>query len=458
MKQLAFDRVFSKRPVRSFESPRRTACPQRSFRARMPPDMSGLYDYQKVGVRWLRERTRGLLSDEQGLGKTAQLLRAIPSHLGAFVVIPAMLAGVWRDQAAKWRPDLRVVFDETRPASAGEIVVQSYDSLPDFPAVRTRPLGQDWSQTILCLDECHYVKGASAQRTQKVRRLGPHCAGIWAMTGTPLLNTPEDLWGVLCSCHLEREVFGTDARREFQKLFRARWIEFKPGRGGWRFGRPMPEVRAMLAPFMLRRTREEELPDLPRKTYADVPVPLTDDIRIALDEAETTWASFGLEDLPPFEMLSAARAALAQAKTGFAMRFVDDTATLDSPVVVFSAHRAPVEAIGGLKGARMLLGGMGARETDEAVSEFQAGKLRILAGTIGAMGVGLTLTRSCHAIFVDRDFTPGDNEQAEDRIARIGQRRNVLVTRLVSEHALDRRLNQILDRKQKTIHAVLGKD
>jgi SNF2 family DNA or RNA helicase len=248
---------------------------------------------------------------------------------------------------------------------------------------------------------------------------------------------------VLASIGLEQAVFGAEPEKRFREVF------------------PQGEalatesVPSLLAPVMLRRTRAEVLPDLPGKTYQDVPVALDGDVRGELDLAARECRELELGELPPFERLSGARRALADAKTPFALEFVGNAAAA-GPVVVFSAHTRPIERIGSLPGARAIVGSTPDREREAAIEAFQRGELAILALTIGAGGVGLTLTRSSHVVFVDRAYNPGDNEQAEDRLARIGQENKVLVTRLVSEHAIDRRLNEILDRKQKTIADALG--
>ena len=80
--------------------------------------------------------------------------------------------------------------------------------------------------------------------------------------------------------------------------------------------------------------------------------------------------------------------------------------------------------------------------------------VRGIAGTVGAMGVGVTLTRAAHAVFVDRPWTPAEEDQAEDRICRIGQERPVMITRLIADHPVDRRVQSVLDKKRRLLKQV----
>src|SRR5262245_5578154 len=117
------------------------------------------------------------------------------------------------------------------------------------------------------------------------------------------------------------------------------------------------------------------------------------------------------------------------------------------PLVVFSAHREPIEALAARGGWGVITGGTEPRRRQEVVDAFQAGRLKGVGRTIQAGGTGLTLTRASTALFVDLDWTPANNLQAEDRVCRIGQRAgHVRIIRMVSDHPLDRRVLRVLAR------------
>ena len=127
----------------------------------------------------------------------------------------------------------------------------------------------------------------------------------------------------------------------------------------------------------------------------------------------------------------------------------------DGPLVVFSSHRAPLDALGTLPGWGLIHGDTPMAQRHELVERFQGGKLRGLGCSIRAAGVGLTLTKAHHMIFVDRSYVPAENMQARDRLVRFGQHHPVLVAILVADHPFERRLDEILDNKIALIEQVV---
>jgi hypothetical protein len=121
--------------------------------------------------------------------------------------------------------------------------------------------------------------------------------------------------------------------------------------------------------------------------------------------------------------------------------------------VVFSAHRACVDVLETREGWATITGDTPPARRTEIENDFQTGKFIGLACTIKAGGVAITLTRASQAIFVDLEWTPALNSQAEDRICRIGQSRGCVITRMVADHPLDQRLTDILSRKRQIVES-----
>lgn len=142
---------------------------------------------------------------------------------------------------------------------------------------------------------------------------------------------------------------------------------------------------------------------------------------------------------------------MAALKTPMLLSLLAEYEAQEEPVVVFSAHRAPIDLLAQRSGWRSLVGGLSTETRASIENDFQDGRLLGVAATIQAGGVSITLTRAAHLIFLDRMFTPALNEQAEDRIVRIGQKRSCLITILVAKHSLDTRLQEILVRKQSMV-------
>jgi SWI/SNF-related matrix-associated actin-dependent regulator 1 of chromatin subfamily A len=418
---------------------------------------AGLYGYQVEGVDWLAGRPRALLADEPGLGKTVQCLFALPDQAAVLVLCPASVKYNWKAEANRWRPEVAVEVLEGnrsfRLPRPGEILVANYEILPDELELLSDLTFNPDSQTAirnvhLILDEVHKVKNYKTQRTQVVKVLTGWVKVVWGLTGTPLLNRPSELWTILKTLGLDREVFET--YEQFLELFNASRKEW----GGIEWGEPLPEVPYLLGRAMLRRRRQDVRPDLPDKTYHVVPVELKGTRFRDLDDLWREWGDCmqANGDLPSFEEFSGVRERLARSRIPAMLKLVEDYEEQGEPLVVFSAHAAPIEALRNRAGWATISGQTPPQDRQATVEDFQAGRLKGVGLTIGAGGNGLTLTRAAVVLFVDLDWTPANNVQAEDRVCRIGQEANkVLIIRLVSDHPLDRHVLEILDRKMALI-------
>jgi SWI/SNF-related matrix-associated actin-dependent regulator 1 of chromatin subfamily A len=436
---------------------------------------AGLYPFQVEGVNWLSKQSNALLGDDMGLGKSVQALMSLPSDGYGIIVAPAGLKYNWLDECKKWRDDLTCTVIEGRGnfrlPRKNEIVVVNYDILPDWLLTPKKPTTQSqkdyyaslntWRNDLkakhpgvelvtLIVDEAHKVKNYKTKQSQKVKNLSSICKNTWGLTGTPLVNRPTDLYGVLDSLNMSYKVFGGLPR--FRTLFNA-WQD----RFGWKYGDPQPIVPELLRRVMLRRKREQVLPDLPTKTYTTLTVGDVDPaLRRQMDEM---WEEFGGvveidEELPPFEKFSKLRHDLAKSRIEAMLEYVENAEEQDVPLVVFSAHLPPLDALLVRDGWAVISGDTKPERRQEIVRDFQAGKLKGVGVSIKAGGVGLTLTRAWKVLFVDLDWTPAANTQAEDRICRIGQTSNkVEVVRMVSDHPLDIHVNNLLSKKMALIQA-----
>jgi SNF2 family DNA or RNA helicase len=435
--------------------------------------MAELFAFQRAGVEFLRSRRKCLLGDEMGLGKTAQACAAIEDS--ALVVCKASLKYVWRDEVAKWRPDLK--FSALKPGAKHfrtpgrcEVVATSYDSLPDWLTPKhtgeVNFRGRDVKRAdvpsaaavalrkaTLIVDEAHATKNWTSLRSQRVKTLGRLCSRMWMLTGTPLLSHPKDLFGVLDVGGMAWDLFGS--WQNYCDLFGAE----KSGPWGetvWRD--PKPHVPEILRRVMLRRIRQEVMPELPSKIWQTIDCgepgsktwKLLDSLAFKVDELEKSGAPLDLSDF--FHV----RAVLAQERIGAMLEIVESHEDQFQPLVVFSAHRAPIDALDGRERWKTITGDTTEKNRAEYVRAFQDGALAGLGLTIGAGGVGITLTRGSTALFVDLDVTPALNAQAEDRLVRIGQEASsVLIMRMVSSHPVDRRVHKILEEKIKLFNAAI---
>ncbi len=404
-------------------------------------DTTGLFPFQVTGAAFLSNKHRCLLGDEMGTGKTVQTLAALPKDIGTIVVCPASLKFNWRDEANKWRPDLKPVVLQGRGSfrfpEAGEIVIVNYDILPQDLN------GIDRKDFVLVCDEVHLCKNYKAKRAKAVKILSNIAKKTIGLTGTPLMNRPFDLYGVLSALHLESEVFGN--WMGFLRAFNG----YKNEWGGYTFGGVSPMVPELLRRVMLRRRREEVLPDLPKKSYTTITVDsISKSLKRQLDDIyDEVELLLDMKELPPFEMFAEIRAALAESRIEAMLEMVESHEEQEIPLIVFSAHRAPIDTLAEREGWATITGSTKPEDRQGIVKKFQSGELKGVGLTISAGGVGLTLTRAWKALFVDLDWTPALNAQAEDRICRIGQTKPCEIVRMVSDHVLDRHIHDLIAEK-----------
>lgn len=441
------------------EVPKKLRASMCSVRASVAQDLpSFLFPFQRDGVVWLRTHDRALLGDDMGLGKTVQSLVALPEKAQAIVICPASLKVNWADEVRKWRTDLSPVVLSGRGSfrlpAVGEVIIVNFDILPAESKIHTKvgkwdheptALGKGLAKCTVIVDEATAVKNFKAKRTKAVRALAKHAQRVWLLTGTPLLGKPFDLWGVLGCGEMDRVVFGG-----FKGFLRC--MAGSPGHwGGYEFGKPLPEVPERLRRVMIRRLKDDVLPDLPPKRYRDLSVAIELDATM-----EAAFDEYGdmieCGSLPPFEAFSAVRAEIARQKVPAMLEQVESYEEAGEPLVVFSAHRAPIDELAKRDGWEVITGDQSSEKRAATVAAFQAGRLKGVGLTIRAGGYGLTLTRASHCLFVDREWTPAANRQAEDRIRRIGQEASsLLYTCLVSDHAMDRRVDALIREKEALI-------
>jgi SWI/SNF-related matrix-associated actin-dependent regulator 1 of chromatin subfamily A len=461
-------------------------------------DGKTLYPFQKVGVNFLALHERALLGDDMGIGKSAQSLVALPENASVIVVCPAAVKYNWRDEINMWRPEFKVTICSGRDSfvfpKPGEITICNYDILPSYlsPTKKSGNLSRkgneilvadltdeqikSLSESTLIGDEIHLTKNYKSNRAAKFQQLSRNAKQVWGLTGTPLMNRPSDLFGVLQS--LNMNPFGTWDK--FVSLFNG----YKNTFGGYIFGTPSEEVPERLKRVMLRRLKSEVLKDLPPKTYQKIEI---DDLSAALtkrlneyiikaaqeeglidetkkisslvkntDEINVLASKLELTSLPNFKEFSTIRALLAEARIPAMLEIVEGYEESDTPLVVFSAHKKPIEELDKRDGWKIITGDTKSEDRRNIVHEFQEGKLKGIGLTIQAGGVGITLTRASNELFVDLDWTPASNLQAEDRLCRIGATGdNILIQRMSSTHPLDRHMQALLEKKIALIYAAL---
>lgn len=415
---------------------------------RIAQDNPLLYPFQREGIAWLCATPRAILADDMGLGKTVQvfsaLARVLCTAIGrqALVVAPKILVDNWLRESLKWASEL--VVRSVAEIGAGtyrggaHVVVASYD---DF-ARNQRLRETRWS--VVVADEAHRLRTGSSQRARAFRELNStYC---WLLTGTPIEHSPADLATLLSYLDPIR--------------FSARALLSAPG-----------AVRPAAQPFLLRRRKAEVLAELPPLESRDVILSMTQtqsakyfDVLLARDGVSRIYLQKVAQcrSICDFEPESD-----ASAKLDWLEAFIDHDLPSDEKVVVFSAYLPVLRAAQrrlhhkwpGI--CRYISGETQSIDRQTILSAFSNdGSPRVLLLSMGVGAEGLTLTRANHVVFLNEWWNPSLNQQARDRVLRIGQHRPVYEYRLSLRGTIEDRIRDILQRKlfavEKIVDALAG--
>ncbi len=444
-----------------------------------------LRGYQRDGLAWLDflsdARLGGILADDMGLGKTVQVLAHLLAEKQrgrleqpALVVAPTSLVGNWRDEAARFAPDLRVLVLHGAERAAryesipeSDLVITTY---PLLPRDRDSLCQQQFS--LLVLDEAQAIKNPRSQAAQVVREI-PAQRRL-AMTGTPLENHLGELWAQFDA--VEPGLLGSEI--SFTRSYRTPIEKHGDGERQQRLNR---RVGALL----LRRRKEEVLTELPPKTESVRSLELEggqrqlyETLRLAQHErvresiAERGLAQSGIVVLdallklrqaccdPRLVKLDAARKVKESAKLDALLELLRNLHAEGRRVLVFSQFTQMLALIAEALDKRrvkylQLTGDTPSGARADLVRSFQEGSAPVFLISLKAGGVGLNLTAADAVIHYDPWWNPAVEAQATDRAHRIGQDKPVFVYKLICAGTVEEKIQAMQERKAELARAVL---
>ena len=479
-----------------------------------------LRPYQVEGFQWLsflyEQRLGGILADDMGLGKTVQALallaHAIEEHRAAseraaergesiepfapfLVVAPTSVITNWAAEAERFLPEAKVVtITETTAGktplaervAGAHLVLTSYTLLrmdeeaytgyartlgrtvDEFTGEQSAPEG--WGA--LLLDEAQFVKNTGT-RAWSIARAMPARTKI-AMTGTPIENNLMELWALLAI--VADGLF--PSARAFRDLY-ARPAE--SGEDPAHAAATAARLRRRIRPLMLRRTKELVAAELPAKNDTRVNLPLAPGHRRIYDthlQRERQKVLGLLEDMDKnrftiFQSLTLLRrlaldaalidpeayAGVSSVKRDYLVQQLPDLLEKGHRVLVFSQFTGYLKSIS----ARLAEEGIGhlyldgsTRNRAEVIEAFTSGQEPVFLISLKAGGFGLNLTEADHVFIMDPWWNPAAEQQAVDRIHRIGQDKEVHVCRLVAEGTIEEKVMQLKESKAALFDAVVG--
>ena len=448
----------------------------------LPAGFKGeLRPYQQRGYEWLsalRElMLHGCLADDMGLGKTVQALALLQGELEtgrnsgnpSLVVAPTSVVQNWADEASRFVPDMRVLvlrggvreerLDKLKQLGQFDLIVTSYALLRLDQETLS---AQNFHYCIL--DEAQAIKNANSQTAHAARSL--KARHRLTLTGTPLENNLMELWSQYT--FLMPGFFGTRAR--FLRRYGVEKVgELQP--------ELLDQLRQRLRPFLLRRLKTDVLTELPPVTEVTLRCTLSPPQRQLYEKVRNTYRSqvmrlveeTGIErnaltvleallrlrqacchpDLLPFDE---ARAVTASAKTELFLETVEELLAEGRRVLVFSQWTTMLKIL------RKQLGELGietayldgaTRDRAAVIARAQADDgPPVFLVSLKAGGVGLNLTAADVVIHYDPWWNPAVEQQASDRVHRIGQTKPVLVLRFAVEDSVEDHILVLQERKR----------
>jgi SNF2 family DNA or RNA helicase len=422
-----------------------------------------LFPFQGEGVAFIeRHEGRALVADEMGLGKTVQALAWLQLKQDvrpAVVVCPAAVKLNWEREANVWMTNPGVVVLQGTKAKRvrGRIVIVNYDILNSWVDELRRIQPQ-----AVVLDEAHYVKSNKTQRTKAVKQLVKGCPHVIALSGTPIVNRPVEIYNAIRM--IDPALF-PNYMWYCRRYCAARHTGF-----GWNFSGASntDELHETLTrTVMIRRLKRDVLKELPDKIRAFVPIELANtdtymeaerDFIQYVKKVKGKEAAQRASNAEAFGRIETLKQLAVKGKLRQAMEWIETFLESDEKLVVFCTHRFVVDKLMDKfrDVAVRVDGSVTGKERQTYVDMFQMNKrVRLFVGNIQAAGVGITLTAASNVAFLELPWAPGAVTQAEDRCHRIGQKDTVNIHYLLATGTIEERLAHLIDSKRRVLDAVL---
>lgn len=446
-------------------------------------DGKKLYQHQEEGIKFLLARNGCILADDMGLGKSIQsIIAALESGAKKILIVCPSATKI------NWEREINVFCDDTtiidgKKWSDAKFVIINFDILKNFHtlAKTTKKKEGEPEEVInrqlaeagfdLCIiDEAHYLKNNESIRGKIMVEL-TNKYGInktWLLTGTPVANRPMDFFNLLkiikspiAENWKHYALRYCDGRQFFRTLKNGvkKQIWLTDGASN------LEELASKTKNIILRRLKTEVL-DMPDKVITPMHHLLD---KKGLKQYELLWDEYMLKrklegkrsvesqkDLVELILLRQFIAIQAIPQT---IEMVENAIEMGRKVIVFTSFTEELEMIANHFGKQAVKhnGPMSTIQKQKSVDAFQQNdKVKVFVGNIKSAGVGITLTEGTVVVFNSFDWVPGNNEQAEDRAFRIGQKNNVNVYYQLFDDTISSRMWLMLNNKKDVISTIMG--
>lgn len=444
-----------------------------------------LYSFQEEGIQFLTKKRRAILADDMGLGKTRMLLEAVEraGKLPCLVVVGLKTAfGVWKDEIKRWtgKDSLvyhgsintrKVLWEEWNPVETPYIITNNriLEELLE--------LSNFWPAVIL--DEYHLM-GLRNKKTKTYKAVkNMRCGLLYFSSGSPIAQGPQDLWAPLNI--LDKRNFGS--YWDFVGRHCVMQEDYMGNRKILRYPRNPKSFKDLTAPYMIRRLKKNVYKEMPSKIRRAIPIDFnrtnaasySRQHTIYRDISEKMMAELGSGEIvvtpAVISQIMELRKTLVSPKLiGEESRsigmdalneWVQNEFEADNNVVVFTPFRTGVDLIAKhferkASSVHKVMGQMKPEDVSATIKAFQEGKTprRLLVGTIKS-AVSYTAHAASVVFFLGQEWSHNDNEQAEDRVHRIGQTETVRVYYFKHMSTIEERIIETLMEKRDAASIIL---
>ncbi|MFP3391996.1 SNF2-related protein [Brevibacillus sp. SIMBA_040] len=445
-----------------------------------------LRQYQLEGAEWLvhlnKHKMGALLADDMGLGKTIQTIAFFNEvrhkQKISLIVVPTSLLANWEKEISKFAPNIKVHihYGTKREKGSFKMYIGKFDIILTTYSTLTNDqiLFKNMNWHIICLDEAQHIKDTQTKRSNVIRTLKSE--GKVALSGTPIENRLMELWSLVE--FLNPKFLGTQA--VFKQLY-VQPIEREHNQ------EKKQQLQQLIQPFILRRTKKEEKikGDLPEKLEQKQYCTLTDEqeelYKKLVHEVKEEAKMLSRKKRKPYMMTmigklkqlcnhpglylkeqNITKIAERSNKVALVDELIRTILEANESVIVFTQYVKMGELLQQHLTERFgvnvlfLNGSTLQHERAKMVEDFQSKKTPIFILSLKAGGTGLNLTAANHVIHFDRWWNPAVENQATDRVHRIGQENFVQVHKIITINTLEEKIDNVLSYKQELSESMLS--
>ena len=430
-----------------------------------------LFPYQKLGFNWLKNMYDigfgGVLADDMGLGKTLQTISLLNEiyqenrSFSALIIVPSSLLYNWKEEIIKFTGISPTLIEGTA-AQRKEIISRRSKGflITTYQALRNdieEYKGRDFD--VVVLDEAQNIKTTTSQIKKAVMKINSKVN--FALTGTPVENNILELWSIF-----DFVIPGyLDNLTKFKKTYKEAIVNPNSSK--------IHNLREIIAPFLLRRTKKEVLTELPDKIESNIVVTLSNEQKQLymsyIKQAKNEMKKFNENENNRMKILAILTKLrqICNSPSLFKEDYRGDVAKLEvlrdlMPDIIENGHRLLVfsQFVGTLKEIEKELASMGieyfyidgsvkSKERVDICNKFNAGERQVVLISLKAGGTGLNLVGADVVIHYDPWWNIAVENQASDRAYRIGQKKSVQVIKLVTEGTIEEKIIKIQENKRK---------